>query len=140
MFGWFSEASVLASRWNRATRSGSDDEHLRQNLDRDVAIEVRVARPIHFAHAAGSEGGDDFVRTEAGAGGEGQTVALDYTGAGYVFDAEPSDARSRNERPDDGANGARLWHLIVNRSSSTAARSRRGDELNAGHSTRERRA
>ena len=45
-------------------------------LDRDVAIEPRVARPIHFTHAAGAEGGEDLVRAEASAGGEGQTVGL----------------------------------------------------------------
>ena len=30
-------------------------ERLGQDLDGDVAIEPRVARPIHFAHAAGAE-------------------------------------------------------------------------------------
>ncbi len=51
-----------------------------QDLDGDVAIEPRVPRPIHFAHAAGSEGRDDLVRAEAGTGSEGQTLAVDYTG------------------------------------------------------------
>ena len=32
------------------------------------------------AHAAGAEGGEDFIRTEARAGGEGQTVTDGYTG------------------------------------------------------------
>ena len=59
------------------------DEHRRKNLDGDVSSEFRVARPIHFAHAAGSESGDDLVRTEACTGGEDQTVAVDYTGGRY---------------------------------------------------------
>ena len=51
-----------------------------QDLDGDVAIEPRVPRPIHFAHPAGPEGGNDLVRAEAGTGSEGQTLAVDYTG------------------------------------------------------------
>jgi hypothetical protein len=43
-------------------------EQLRQHLDRDVAIQPRIARAIDLAHAAGAEGGNDLVRTEAAAG------------------------------------------------------------------------
>ena len=39
MFGWLSAASVCASRSKRARRSGSAAKQLRQDLDRDVAIE-----------------------------------------------------------------------------------------------------
>ena len=51
----------------RASRSGSAT-NAREDLDRDVAIELRVARPIDLAHAAGPEGGEDLVRAEAGTG------------------------------------------------------------------------
>jgi len=44
----------------------------RQNLDRDRAIEAGIARRVDFTHAPGTEGGEDFVRTEARAGSEGQ--------------------------------------------------------------------
>ena len=44
-------------------------EGLGQDLDRDVAIELRVARAIDLAHAAGAERRQDLVRAEAGAGG-----------------------------------------------------------------------
>ena len=37
-----------------------------QNLDRDGAVEPRIARAIHLAHAACAERLDDFVRTEFG--------------------------------------------------------------------------
>ena len=47
-------------------------ERLRNDFDRDRAIEPRVAGFVHLAHAAGPEGGDDLVRAEAGAGSEGQ--------------------------------------------------------------------
>ena len=42
-------------------------EHLRQDLDCDAAIELRVSRAVHLAHAARSEGSDDFVRAESSA-------------------------------------------------------------------------
>ena len=43
-----------------------------QNLDRDLAVQFRIARAIDLAHAAGAERRDDFVRPEARAGSEGQ--------------------------------------------------------------------
>ena len=45
-----------------------------QDLDRDLAIQLRIARAIHLAHAAGAQQGDDLVRAEAGAGAEGHAV------------------------------------------------------------------
>ena len=56
MLGWFSEASVRASRRKRARRSGSLANVGRQNLDRDVAAELAVVRAIHLAHAASASG------------------------------------------------------------------------------------
>ena len=50
-------------------------EEIGQDFDRDVAIELRIARAIHLAHAPGPEGGKDFVRAKACAGVEGQTAA-----------------------------------------------------------------
>ena len=47
-------------------------ERVGQDLDGDVAIEPRVTRPIDFAHPAGAKGGDDLVRTNAGALGKCQ--------------------------------------------------------------------
>ena len=70
MFGWLSEASTCASRLKRASRSGSQREELGQDLQRDVAIELRVARAIDLAHAACAEGRDDLVGAEARAGGQ----------------------------------------------------------------------
>ena len=40
-------------------------ERRRQDLQRDVAIQLRVARAIHFAHSPGAEGREDFVGAEA---------------------------------------------------------------------------
>jgi len=44
-----------------------EGEKLRENLDRDVAIQLRVARAIDLAHAAGAERCHDFIRPESGA-------------------------------------------------------------------------
>ena len=55
-------------------------EDIGQHLDRDVAIQLRIARAIDLAHAAGAQGGEDLIRAEAKAGVEGQTVAVEYMG------------------------------------------------------------
>ncbi len=43
-----------------------------ENLDRDYAIEPRVARLPDLAHAASADGGQDFIRPETGADGQWQ--------------------------------------------------------------------
>ena len=45
---------------------------VRQDFDRHDPFETRVRGPIHFAHPAGAERADDFVRAEASAGSKGQ--------------------------------------------------------------------
>ena len=47
---------------------GIERERIGDDLQRDVASQFRIARPIHFAHAAGPKGGEDLVRAEADAG------------------------------------------------------------------------
>jgi len=37
----------------------------RQKLERDIALEPRVARPVDLSHAARSKRGDDLVRPDA---------------------------------------------------------------------------
>jgi hypothetical protein len=46
-------------------------EHLQQDLDRDVAIQLRVVRAIHLAHPARADLRGDFIGAEAGTGGKG---------------------------------------------------------------------
>ena len=43
-------------------------ERLRQHLDGDVAVQLRVACPIHLAHASRAKCGDEFIRAEVCAG------------------------------------------------------------------------
>ena len=38
----------------------------RESLDRDLAVEAQVARPVDLAHAPAAEGGDHHVRSEPG--------------------------------------------------------------------------
>ena len=47
---------------------------LGQDLDRHVALELEIARPVHLAHTTGPERREDFVWAETGAGAEDQTV------------------------------------------------------------------
>ena len=53
-------------------------ECLGQDLERDVAIQLRVAGPEDVPHAAFADAGDNFVDTETGTGGKGQKVARLY--------------------------------------------------------------
>ncbi len=45
-------------------------EEIREDLDRDVAIELCVPGAVDLTHAACPESSDDLVRAESGAGGE----------------------------------------------------------------------
>ena len=106
MLGCESVATALASRSKRARRPGLVCEEVGQDFDRDVTIQLRVARPIDLAHAACADLGEDVVATEARAGSEGQSV-VDYTGGtGSANGTAPTlrrrdfrPARSRIERP-----------------------------------------
>jgi len=53
-----------------------------ENLDRDGAVEPRVARLPDLAHAASADGGQDFIWPEAGA--DGQCQKRSY-GLGFQF-------------------------------------------------------
>src|SRR6266545_2148617 len=56
------EEACLALEAREAIRIGS--ERCGQDLDGDIAPKLRIARPIHFAHAACPERAHDFVRPE----------------------------------------------------------------------------
>ena len=42
----------------------------RQDFDRDLALEIRVGRAVHLAHATDAKKGDDLIRAEPRAGRE----------------------------------------------------------------------
>jgi hypothetical protein len=54
-----------------------------QDLDRDLALQLCVCRPVDLPHPASTDLSSDFVDAEAGAWGKGQS-ALDYTGGTAV--------------------------------------------------------
>jgi hypothetical protein len=47
---------------------GIGGERLRQNFQRDIASQFRVARTIHLSHPTGTERRNDFVGTELSTG------------------------------------------------------------------------
>jgi hypothetical protein len=55
-------------------------ERLGQDLQRDVAIELRIARAVHLAQPTFADLGGNFIDAEARPGGESQEICPDYTG------------------------------------------------------------
>src|SRR5258705_12758813 len=49
---------------------GIAGKEIGEGFDRDVAIQFCVARPIHLAHAADADRGEDLIRAEASSCGE----------------------------------------------------------------------
>ena len=64
---WFNAATVRASRSNRCFSVWIVGDMLGQHLDRDGAIQARVAGSVDLAHAPRAEGGIYLVGTERGA-------------------------------------------------------------------------
>ena len=51
-------------------------DRLWEDFDGDVAVQLRIARPIHFAHPAGAQERDDFIGADACASGEEHPVGF----------------------------------------------------------------
>lgn len=51
-------------------------EAVGEDLQRDIAAELRVTRAIHVPHSAGAKGGCDFVNAEACAGEESRVLSV----------------------------------------------------------------
>jgi hypothetical protein len=64
-----SEGVSLALETPEPVRIARED--FRKDFDRDIAMQLRVARAIDLAHSSGAEGVLDLVRTDAGTGGQG---------------------------------------------------------------------
>ena len=75
---------------------GVAGEEIGHHLDRDIAVERRVTRPIDLAHAAGAEEGQHLVRSDSGAGRNrhwlGRTI-LDPDGTCWPARQRPSACR-----------------------------------------------
>jgi hypothetical protein len=79
MFEWLRAACVWASRVNRGQAVRVVCERVGQDLEGDVALELRVTGAVHLAHAAFTDLGGDFVHADARTGDEGQPQR-DYMG------------------------------------------------------------
>ena len=62
---------------------GIEGEAVGQDLERDVALERRVAGAIHLAHAACAKRGQNLVWAESIAGGEGHCSVSGSSEADY---------------------------------------------------------
>ena len=69
---------------------GVRGERRRQDLQRDVALQLGVARAIHLAHPAGPEGAEDLVDADAGARFNGHGGCVHY----MVGTARPKSGRN----------------------------------------------
>ena len=69
-------------------------ERRQQDLQRDVAPKLGVARAIHFAHAAGPEERDDFVWSEPGTRGHRHPQG-NYSGQSPVSPVDQTATRNR---------------------------------------------
>jgi hypothetical protein len=66
MLGWLREAKHLRLALEPGEPLRIARKYLRQDLQRDIAVELGVARSIHLAHTAGAKSASDFVRAETG--------------------------------------------------------------------------
>ena len=97
MFGWLATRAP-ALRAESAPAVGIEREGIRQDLDRDVAIELRVARAIDLAHAARADRRDDFVRAETSAGNKGHEAPAESIVGYTLYVSEPPPAEVLEKR------------------------------------------
>ena len=76
MWGWFSAEAALRFLDEPLAAALVGDPVVRQDLDRDLALESWVARAIHLAHAARADQRKHFVRAEFRPGGQGHCGLL----------------------------------------------------------------
>ncbi len=71
MLGWFSEARTLGFTLEAGQAVGISRKGVGEDLEGDIAVELRVGGLPDLAHPALTEEGSDVVVPEAGAGGQG---------------------------------------------------------------------
>jgi hypothetical protein len=76
----------------------------RRNLDRDVAPQARVVRPVNLSHSTGAERREDFIRAESGSGCEAHPAKRFYSQPGepaamQAFDAVKATSRKAPPPP-----------------------------------------
>jgi hypothetical protein len=101
-------------------------ERLGQNLDGDVAIQLRVARAVDLAHPAFADRRSDFIGAETGAGGQSQS-GMDHTGGTELSTpavtgggSDTWSARAEQRAPADGT-----WRIFLGKGVGLARELRR---------------
>ncbi len=83
---------------------GLECEQLGQDLQRDVAIQLRVARAVHLAHSADTQRADDMVGTDSMTRGEAgvsrSVVHRLRSGSQRFVEPVPTDVRQLIEEAD----------------------------------------
>src|SRR5262245_27976781 len=69
-----------------------------KNLDRDLALQLRVARAIHLAHAAGAKRRDHLVRAETHTREEGHGGSANYSRAAASASDSLLTSRPRHDK------------------------------------------
>ena len=77
-------------------------EEMREDLDRDLALQLRVARAIDLTHTSSAERRDDFVRTDPVSGNERHVV-------GCRIIAGPRSRLRERRTPRGRDRGSRWW-------------------------------
>jgi hypothetical protein len=70
MFGWLSEARTLGFALEARKAVGISGEDGREDLERHVAIQLRIAGAIDLTHAARADERQDLICAETSAGRE----------------------------------------------------------------------
>ena len=84
MFGWFKRRQRLCFAREAGEAFAVGGEELGQDLDRDAAIELGIARAIDLAHAARTEWADDLIRSKSNAGRDHCLISINQTSASTV--------------------------------------------------------
>jgi hypothetical protein len=105
MCGWLSAAEDLRFPLESLKPLRIGGKHVRTELQRDVAPEFWVPRPLDVAHADGADGGEDLVRAEASAGvtsTEALWIIRAGGGAAGFWAGGQASQRRRRESPHMG--------------------------------------
>ena len=102
MFGMIERGEQLCFTLKSREPIGIARERVGQDFDRDLALQPRIFRAIHLAHAARAEKRDDLISAESSAGGEAHfctaSSQLTTTVSGSVRDC-CSNTLTRNRFP-----------------------------------------
>ena len=107
MLGWLRLARTCASRWNRARAIRISREGVGEDLQRDLAVELRVGGLPDLAHAALAEEGGHVVVADRSAGTEGHELLSLLTGPFYAEPVHGSTLRRRSDRSGPGTHSAK---------------------------------